>query len=132
MIQTMRSQHFLRSLLTIGALAFGHTALADPIGPAPLFVNHQILNVTAERCHNSVKNALAVDHVGPGAQDLNGFQFGVNSTVSIAAWCLPHFQNPGDTWLVIAIASNNSGAAKAARDDFVSQVTVWLANPANQ
>jgi hypothetical protein len=126
MMAGLRSQHFLRALLTIGALALGRTALADPIGPEPLFVHNEILNVPAEKCHDSVKNALAVDHVGPGAQDFNGFQFGVNSTVSIAAWCLRHFQNPGDTWLVIAITSNNSGAAENARDDFVSQVTSWL------
>jgi len=129
----MRSQHFLRALLTIGVLALGGTALADPVGPAPLFVNHQILpNVTPQRCHDSVKVALELGHVGPGAQDLNGFQFGVNSTVSIAAWCLPHFQNPGDTWLVVAIASTSSGVAQEARDAFVSQVTQWLNNPANQ
>jgi hypothetical protein len=127
----MKIRHFLGALLTIGTFALGRTALADP-QPTPLFADAELLSVTAQRCHDAVKNALVQGNVVGNVQDSDGFQFGINSSVSAAVWCLPHFQNPGDMWLVIAISSTEVGAAQNARDDIRNQVKSWLANPLNQ
>lgn len=127
----MKSWRFLGVLLTI-TFAFGQTVVADPIRSVPLFADAELLSVTAQRCHEAVKYGLALYNTPPDTVDKDGFQFGANSTVSIAAWCLPHFQNPGDIWLVIAISSTDSATAENARDDFSKQVKSWLANPLNK